>query len=171
MVHLTIHLAEEALLGGPVQYRWMYPIERYLGKLKSYVRNKCHPEGSIAEGYLAEECMSFCSQYLNEVETRCNRAPRNEDGQIIGAIEAFALEENTLQQTHQYVLFNSPCVTQFIQCLPDEMMCVIPSKHSPLAIRKRALVQAFSLQMQNSDLSKKITYWRHEIFPTSPTTT
>lgn len=28
MEHLPIHLAEEALLGGPVQYRWMFPFER-----------------------------------------------------------------------------------------------------------------------------------------------
>lgn len=28
MVHLAIHLPHEAVLGGPVQYRWMYPIER-----------------------------------------------------------------------------------------------------------------------------------------------
>lgn len=28
MVHLTIHLAREASIGGPVHYRWMYPIER-----------------------------------------------------------------------------------------------------------------------------------------------
>lgn len=28
MVHLTVHLVEEAKLGGPVHYRWMYPIER-----------------------------------------------------------------------------------------------------------------------------------------------
>ncbi len=28
MVHLAIHLPREAILGGPVQYRWMYPIER-----------------------------------------------------------------------------------------------------------------------------------------------
>jgi len=28
MQHLIIHLADEALLGGPVQYRWMYPFER-----------------------------------------------------------------------------------------------------------------------------------------------
>ena len=40
MVHLIVHLVEDSKLGGPVQYRWMYPIERYLGKLKSYVRNK-----------------------------------------------------------------------------------------------------------------------------------
>jgi hypothetical protein len=30
MVHLPVHLAEEAKLGGPVQYRWMYPIERFV---------------------------------------------------------------------------------------------------------------------------------------------
>ena len=28
MVHLVIHLPREAILGGPVSYRWMYPIER-----------------------------------------------------------------------------------------------------------------------------------------------
>ncbi|KAL3643645.1 hypothetical protein CASFOL_014460 [Castilleja foliolosa] len=28
MVHLSIHLLDEAILGGPVQFRWMYPIER-----------------------------------------------------------------------------------------------------------------------------------------------
>ena len=48
MVHLTIHLASEAKLAGPVQFRWMYPVERFLRKLKSYVKNKACPEGSIA---------------------------------------------------------------------------------------------------------------------------
>lgn len=28
MVHLTVHLVREALIGGPVQFRWMYPFER-----------------------------------------------------------------------------------------------------------------------------------------------
>ncbi|KAH1091720.1 hypothetical protein J1N35_018977 [Gossypium stocksii] len=28
MVHLLIHLPHEAKLGGPIFYRWMYPIER-----------------------------------------------------------------------------------------------------------------------------------------------
>ena len=28
MEHLVIHLAREAMLGGPVQYRWMYLYER-----------------------------------------------------------------------------------------------------------------------------------------------
>ncbi|XP_026384960.1 uncharacterized protein LOC113280563 [Papaver somniferum] len=44
MVHLAIHLPREAKLVGPVGYSWMYPIERYLGTLKRYVKNKARPE-------------------------------------------------------------------------------------------------------------------------------
>lgn len=36
MVHLTIHLAREVRLCGPVQYRWMYPFERYQSTFSSY---------------------------------------------------------------------------------------------------------------------------------------
>ena len=28
MVHLLVHLPSEAKIGGPVNYRWMYPLER-----------------------------------------------------------------------------------------------------------------------------------------------
>ncbi|GMY11606.1 hypothetical protein FCV25MIE_33814 [Fagus crenata] len=52
---------------------------RYLARLKSHVRNKAHIEGSIAEGYLAEECLTFCSRYLESVETVFNRPIRNSE--------------------------------------------------------------------------------------------
>jgi hypothetical protein len=77
MVHLVVHLLDDALLRGPVQYGWMYPIERKLCTLKRYVRNRAHPEGSIAEAYVADECLTFCSKYMDDVETRFNRKPRN----------------------------------------------------------------------------------------------
>jgi len=68
------------MYGGPVQYRWMYKIERFLCKLKRYVRNKARPEGSIAEGYIIDECLTFCSMYLIDIETRFNREDQNDDG-------------------------------------------------------------------------------------------
>ncbi|KAL6509602.1 hypothetical protein OROGR_022912 [Orobanche gracilis] len=121
-VHVTMHLVTEAKLGGPVYYRWMYPPERYLCTLKSYVRNEGRPEGSIAEGYLAEECLSFVSQYLDEnVETRKNRTGRNEDrdfmineglqifskyGHPLWKGEPVVLDKKTLEKAHRYVLFN-----------------------------------------------------------------
>jgi hypothetical protein len=61
MVHLAVHLPEEAILRGPVQYGWMYPVERRLCTLKHSVRNQARPEGSIAEAYVANEALTFCS--------------------------------------------------------------------------------------------------------------
>ncbi|KAI5313041.1 hypothetical protein L3X38_042215 [Prunus dulcis] len=60
MMHVMVHLPEEALLAGPVNYRWMSPIERLLGELKKSVRNKAKPEGSIIEAWVQYESLTFC---------------------------------------------------------------------------------------------------------------
>ncbi|KAI5312115.1 hypothetical protein L3X38_041288 [Prunus dulcis] len=60
MIHVMVHLPEEALLAGPVNYRWMYPIERLLGELKKSVRNRAKPEGSIIEAWVQYESLTFC---------------------------------------------------------------------------------------------------------------
>lgn len=65
MQHTLVHLVDEMEVCGPVGGRWMYPCERYLGTLKSYVRSKAHPEASMANGYAAEEALGFCTEYLN----------------------------------------------------------------------------------------------------------
>jgi hypothetical protein len=77
IILLAVHLLDEALLWGSVQYGWMYPIERQLYTLKRYVTNRAWPEGSIAEAYIANECLTFCSKYMDDVDTRFNREPRN----------------------------------------------------------------------------------------------
>ncbi|CAL8989624.1 unnamed protein product [Prunus brigantina] len=71
---------EEALLAGPVNYRWMYPIERLLGELKKTVRNRAKPEGSIIEAWVQYESLTFCGMYLKDVDTAFNRPQRNNDG-------------------------------------------------------------------------------------------
>ncbi|CAN6551339.1 unnamed protein product [Malus baccata var. baccata] len=114
MVHLPVHLADEAALAGPVPYRWMYPIERYLQTLKRYVRNKGRPECSIAEAYLVDECLSFCSMYLKGVESRHTRRGRNEDGIGRGVYgEHVELDLNALDQCHRYILNNCDEVNPF----------------------------------------------------------
>ncbi|BBG99424.1 hypothetical protein Prudu_009115 [Prunus dulcis] len=70
----------KALLAGPVNYRWMYPIERLLGELKKSVRNRAKPEGSIIEAWVQYESLTFCGMYLKDVETAFNRPQRNNDG-------------------------------------------------------------------------------------------
>ena len=48
--------------------------------LKGYVHNKARPEGSIGEGYIDTECMTFCSMYFEGIETRFSRPERNFEG-------------------------------------------------------------------------------------------
>ncbi len=131
MMHLPVHLAEEAKLGGPVCYRWMYPIERYLWTLKGYVRNKSHPEGSIAEGYISEECMTFCSRFLEDVDTKLNRPERHESAAVIeppsglslfGKIDyskkGFTIETlsaSEMQQIRHYLLINCDEATTWVK--------------------------------------------------------
>jgi hypothetical protein len=106
-----------------------------------YVHNRAHPEGSIAEGYLAEESITFCSRYLSNVETVFTRATRNGDeghqnhieesnnlcpGRAIGRkvysevsihkrkrSSDSEIDEKSLTQAHRYVLFNIESVTPF----------------------------------------------------------
>nr|GEV00003.1 hypothetical protein [Tanacetum cinerariifolium] len=86
MVHLVIHLVREVRLEGPETFRRMD-----LHILKSYVNNRAYPEGSIAEGYLTQESLTFCSRYLSEVETLFTRPVRNDDDDDQNEIKEFNL--------------------------------------------------------------------------------
>ena len=55
---------EDIILLGPTFLHNMMPFERMNGVLKGYVRNMSCPEGSIARGFLTEECISYCTNYL-----------------------------------------------------------------------------------------------------------
>ncbi|XP_062080938.1 uncharacterized protein LOC133785739 [Humulus lupulus] len=69
MVHLVIHLLKETTLGGPVHFRWMYPLERSMAVYKRYVRSCAHLEGSIAKAYVVNEALTFCSMYFRGTVT------------------------------------------------------------------------------------------------------
>ena len=56
---------------------------RYLSRLKSYMHSKTYPKDSITEGYIAKECLVFCSCYFKFVETAFNRPIRMMNMNII----------------------------------------------------------------------------------------
>lgn len=81
MEHLPIHLAHEARLGGPVQFRWMYVFERHMGHLKKMVKNKAKVEGSIVEQYINEEISTFGNYYFEpHIKTKARAEDRHYDG-------------------------------------------------------------------------------------------
>jgi hypothetical protein len=70
MQYLLIHLPYEAKVDGPVQYRWMYHIERALIYLKLLVDNRSRVEGSITEAFILKEVAYFSSVYFTEEHNR-----------------------------------------------------------------------------------------------------
>ncbi len=59
MMQMLYHLVDELNLSEPMATRWMYPIERYMKTLKTYVQNMTRPKGSIVERYIKDECIGF----------------------------------------------------------------------------------------------------------------
>ncbi|GJU68256.1 F-box domain containing protein [Tanacetum coccineum] len=112
----------KALEGGPIRPQWMYPFERYMKKLKNYVRNKAKPEGPIAEGYVAEEALTFSSHYFWDVTTKFNRPDCNVDCppptyqfqvfrsvcKSIGLRLVIRFDHQELKKVIWYVLHNNP---------------------------------------------------------------
>ncbi|KAH0710881.1 hypothetical protein KY284_012308 [Solanum tuberosum] len=104
----------------------LYPgCTKYLGTLKSYVRNHACPVGSIEETYITNECLTFCSRYLDCGDSRsyCSKKfidqienyTNNKDclfptvGESDGGIDVFKLDEKMWFQPHIHVLFNYMC--------------------------------------------------------------
>ncbi|KAM6565737.1 hypothetical protein CsatA_024865 [Cannabis sativa] len=139
MIHLVLHLPEEAILGGPVFMRWMYPFERYMKKLKNYVGNKARPEGSIAESYVADEALTFCSMYFKGVETKFNRLDRNEDEVIPRNLTVFQsqcrpltrsnimpLDRKTREKAEWFIFDNSPEIRPYLDEHLEEIKLQYP---------------------------------------------
>jgi hypothetical protein len=120
MVHLTIHLATEVRLAGPVHYRNMYPIERFLFMLQSLVRTNNHPEGAIAEGYQFRESMTFCLRYLqSHTNDSCAIGSHPPYLRIVGhslsGAYACELSNTSWIQAQRYVLMNYPHITPYVE--------------------------------------------------------
>ena len=129
MIHLVLHLPEDAILGGPVYMQCIYPFERYLKRLKDYVRIVAKPKGSISKGYVVNEALTFCSRYFDNVETRFNRPDRNDDGihptrqlsifesqcKPLGKQSYVELDSNAQNKAEFYILNNSPKLEPYLK--------------------------------------------------------
>ena len=77
MLHLIVHLANEALLGGPVQFRWQFCIEREFKYIRLKCGNKNKIEACIAEATILQEIANATTAYYaDEVPSMHNQVPR-----------------------------------------------------------------------------------------------
>ncbi|CAM9003122.1 unnamed protein product [Rhodiola kirilowii] len=131
MVHLTVHLVREIRILGPVHMRWMYPFERYMKILKSYVRNRHRPEGCIVEGYITEEAVEFCTNFLGNTAAVGIPRPRHFDrfnGKDISGRKFYNPSFDELMIAHFYVLQHMPDITPFIEQHLNILRSAFPRK-------------------------------------------
>jgi hypothetical protein len=65
MVHLLVHIVDDITDLRPTFLHNMMPFESMNGVFKGYFCNRARPDGSIVQGFLTEECISFCTNYLH----------------------------------------------------------------------------------------------------------
>ena len=122
MTHLPVHLVEQLFTCGPVHCRWMYPIERYLKTLKDYVRTYSHPEGSIAEGYLMDDTLGFCTEYMHQYRGSRHRVWDAEEDAIMNdeilrsnSQQKRKMSDEFRNYAHAFVLDNASSLERFRQ--------------------------------------------------------
>ncbi|XP_074369118.1 uncharacterized protein LOC141709581 [Apium graveolens] len=109
LIHLSVHLVREVKLYGPIFLHWMYPFERYMKAFKGYVRNPAHPEGCIAEAYVAEEAVE-CLVNFDEATIGLPENVRHEQNGIIRPLSGATIikpSKEDLQLAHLCFLQNS----------------------------------------------------------------
>ncbi|KAL4026014.1 hypothetical protein IC575_014421 [Cucumis melo] len=110
MVHLCVHFVREENFYGPIYLRWMYPFERYMKVLKSYVRNRNHLKGSIVEAHICEEVVEFCSEFLSRLDSIGLGSFKSlEEGRIerpLSAGSSVTPSQLLLKQAHLHILEN-----------------------------------------------------------------
>ena len=77
MAYLIVHLANEALLGGPVQFRWQFCVEREFKYIRKITGNKAKIEACIAEATCLREMAEAATTYWpDDVPTLHNPVSR-----------------------------------------------------------------------------------------------
>ncbi|XP_074362862.1 uncharacterized protein LOC141703164 [Apium graveolens] len=171
------NVSREVEYDGLEHLSCMFAIERYLGKLKGYVRNRSRPEGSIVEGYLAEECVTFCSRFLDVDGVVENNSTdfgkygtnmeyhigtkKNKDGRI------FKMKDADWKAAHRCILFNSD--NKEIESLIEEYRAFMDGLASQQKYkRERAHMEDFWKWLKDEVLKKENISRDLEVFALGP---
>lgn len=110
-----------------------------LETLKRFVGNQARPKGSIVEAYIVKECTTFCSMYLQGVDTVFNREERNDDGgkrgprlkvflqnvRPFGKIRNAAdVSQKESDMAHWFALHDSPEVELYLEYVLISNTCI-----------------------------------------------
>ncbi|XP_074356317.1 uncharacterized protein LOC141696019 [Apium graveolens] len=113
MIHLLVYLVREVELCGPIFLRWRCPFERYMKTFKGYVRNRVHPEGCIAEAYIAEEAVECLVNFEEPTVGLPGRDKNKEKYRPLSGAIIIKSSIKDLHQAHLCLLQNSNELTPY----------------------------------------------------------
>ncbi|KAI5353299.1 hypothetical protein L3X38_006192 [Prunus dulcis] len=93
LMQQLLHVAIRSVLEKPA---------RYMKVLKGYVQNRTRPEGCIAERYIAEEAVEFCTQHLSDVSTV--RVPSSQKMGVSKPLSGCTNTEEVLPYIEQHMI-------------------------------------------------------------------
>ena len=120
-MHLLVHIVDKVSLVGIVHYRWMFFLERFMKTLKSFVRQKARPEGSMAEGWLVQESLVFITEYLSSVDPEMPKLwSKDTDNRVSGEEPQgkgiMRKMDNALRdKIHKFCILNSQAMEKWLQ--------------------------------------------------------
>lgn len=118
MWHLPIHLAKQVKQCGPVANTWCYPIERHMGFFKKYIRKRSRPEACIANAYMYEEALGFCTEYFKLYKHTKRRVwdddeePGDCSEVVMGRAEEKVLTPEERRAIHSWIIRNSEATSE-----------------------------------------------------------
>ena len=96
----------------------MYPVEQYMKVLKGYTKNQYRPEASIVERYIDEECIEFCSHYIEIVKSVGVPKTRHDQtrwGKGTQEYNVVTMARQEVSQAQLYVFKNTTEVFPYIE--------------------------------------------------------
>ncbi|KAI5335615.1 hypothetical protein L3X38_025748 [Prunus dulcis] len=151
---LDCHTLMQQLLPVTIHSVLEKPI-RYMKVLKGYVMNHTRLEGCIAERYIAEEAVEFCTEHLSNVSTV--GVPSS---QKMGVSKPFSgctvslVDRDLLNQAHLYVLENTEDVLPYIK----KRTKWLQDKHNSTFIQWLHFKVQSELGEENNGVSKNLRW-------------
>jgi hypothetical protein len=119
MTHLLVHLVKEITILGPVFLHNMWPFEKFMSVLKKYVLNRTRQEGSITKGYVTEDVIEFCVDFVGLIDSTGVPVSRHEGMLLkkgtIGRKACLSNDTDLFNKAHLAVLQQSTLVTSYIE--------------------------------------------------------
>ena len=98
---------DRGMVGGPMQARWCYPIERCLKTLRKKCTNKARIEASIAEASIREEVANFTTSYYKpNLPSKHNPPPCYNAGEVESTLSLFKCQLGSASGSTNKILGN-----------------------------------------------------------------